>query len=67
MNEAFAFFFVLSEQDKSGVFEAAARRLGTLSGYVEKDFWVCFVLDVLYSGLSSGHPKLLFKGGTSQD
>lgn len=65
MNKAFASFFVLSEQDKSDVFEAAARRLGTLPGYVEKDFWVCFVLDVLYNGLPSGHPKLLFKGGTS--
>ena len=65
MNEAFASFFVLSEQDKSDLFEAAASRLGTLPGYVEKDFWVCFVLDVLYNGLSGGHPKLLFKGGTS--
>ena len=65
MNGAFASFFVLSEQDKSDVFEAAARRLGTLPGYVEKDFWVCFVLDALYNGLLSGHPKLLFKGGTS--
>ena len=65
MNEAFASFFVLSEQDKSDVFEASARRLGTLPNYVEKDFWVSFVLDVLYNGLPGGHPKLLFKGGTS--
>lgn len=33
--------------------------------YVEKDFWVCLVLDMLYNGLPAGHPKLLFKGGTS--
>ena len=65
MNEAFASFFVLPDQDKSDVFEAAARRLGTLPSYVEKDFWVCFALDMLYNGLPDGHPKLLFKGGTS--
>ncbi len=65
MNEAFTSFFVLSEQDKSDVFEASASRLGTLPGYVEKDFWVCYVLNALYSGLPDRHPKLLFKGGTS--
>lgn len=32
---------------------------------MEKDFWVCLALDVLYNGLPSGHPQLLFKGGTS--
>ncbi len=65
MNGAFVSFFALPEQDKRDVFEEAARRLGTLPGYVEKDFWVCFVLDALYNGLPDGHPKLLFKGGTS--
>ena len=65
MNEALISFFILSEQDKRDVFEAVASRLGTLPAYVEKDFWVCFVLDALYNGLSGEHPKLLFKGGTS--
>ena len=51
MNEAFESFFTLAEQDKRDVFEAAASRLGTLPAYVEKDFWVCFVLDALYNGL----------------
>ena len=32
---------------------------------VEKDFWVCWVLDVLFNGMGEGHPRLLFKGGTS--
>lgn len=32
---------------------------------MEKDIWVCLVLDVLYNWLPSGHPRLLFKGGTS--
>ena len=65
MNEAFKSFFALAGRDKRDVFEAAANRLGTLPGYAEKDFWVCFVLDALYNGLPGGHPKLLFKGGTS--
>ena len=58
-------FLSLPEQDIRDVFEAAASRLDTLPGYVEKDFWVCLVLDVLYNRLPEGHPRLLFKGGTS--
>lgn len=37
----------------------------TLPSYVEKDFWVCLVLDLLFNRLPDRHPKLLFKGGTS--
>ena len=40
-------------------------RLDTLPSYIEKDFWVCLVLDRLYNRLPDGHPRLLFKGGTS--
>ena len=36
-----------------------------MPGYVEKDFWVCLVLDALFNRLPASHPKLLFKGGTS--
>ncbi len=45
--------------------EAVADRLDTLPGYVEKDFWVCLVLDKLFNKLPARHPRLLFKGGTS--
>ena len=65
MTGSFGSFLALSEQDKRDVFEAAANRLDTLPSYVEKDFWVCLVLDALYTRLPGGHPKLLFKGGTS--
>ena len=65
MNESFETFLSLPEQGKRDVFEAAASRLDTLPGYVEKDFWVCLVLDTLYNRLPDGHPNLLFKGGTS--
>ena len=65
MNRDFETFLALSEQDKRDVFSAAASRLDTLPSYVEKDFWVCFVLDALYKRLPERHPKLIFKGGTS--
>ena len=44
---------------------ATANRLGTTLQNVEKDFWVCLVLDVLFNGRDSSEPRLLFKGGTS--
>ena len=62
---AFESFLSLPEQDRREVFEVAAGRLDTFPSYVEKDFWVCLVLDLLYNKLSDKHPKLLFKGGTS--
>ena len=65
MNRTFKSFLNFREQDRIEVFTEAARHLRTLPRYMEKDFWVCLVLDVLYNGLPDGHPKLLFKGGTS--
>ena len=65
MNRDFETFLALSEQDKRDVFSAAAGRLDTLPSYVEKDFWVCFVLEALFNRLPERHPKLIFKGGTS--
>ena len=54
-----------SEQDRRDVFAATASRLDTLPGYVEKDLWVCFVLEVLFNRLPEGYPNLRVKGGTS--
>ena len=65
MTETFKQFLDLPDQDKRDVFESAASRIDTLPTYVEKDFWVCLVLDLLYNNLPKGHPNLLFKGGTS--
>ena len=65
MTAALETFLALSEQDKRDLFSAAAGRLDTLPSYVEKDFWVCFVLDALYNRLPDWHPRLIFKGGTS--
>ncbi len=63
--ESFESFLALPERDRRDVFEAVASRLDTLPSYVEKDFWVSLVLEVLYNQLPVEHPRLLFKGGTS--
>ena len=65
MNPAYQHFLKLPDQERRDVFNAAAERLDTLPTYIEKDFWVCRVLDGLYHGLPDDHPRLLFKGGTS--
>jgi hypothetical protein len=64
MNPDYAKFDKLTELDRKDVFEAAADRLGTTVQAVEKDLWVCRVIDALFRGLGS-RPKLYFKGGTS--
>ena len=65
MNEGFKEFLSASEKDRVDTFLAASQRLGANVQYIEKDFWVCWTLDVLYHGLPPGGPRLLFKGGTS--
>lgn len=65
MSGALQAFLALPEQERRDVFEAAASRLDTLPSYIEKDLWVCLVLDALFNRLPDSHPRLLFKGGTS--
>ena len=54
-----------AEADRRNLFLAAALRLGTPIQNVEKDFWVCWVLDLLFNARQPEEPRLLFKGGTS--
>ena len=65
MNPSYARFLELPEDERRAVFAATAERLDTREGYVEKDFWVCLLLNLLFNALPEDHPKLLFKGGTS--
>jgi predicted nucleotidyltransferase component of viral defense system len=65
MNPGFLEFLKAAPEDRRDVFLGAARRIGTPAQNVEKDFWVCWTLDALFNGLPEGHPRLLFKGGTS--
>ncbi|MEO7404497.1 MAG: nucleotidyl transferase AbiEii/AbiGii toxin family protein, partial [Burkholderiales bacterium] len=65
MNEAFATVIGASDRDRLDLFLGCANRLGVAIQNVEKDFWVCWTLDVLFNGMEHGGPRLLFKGGTS--
>ena len=65
MNAAFRDLMAASAEDRRDLFLTTARRLGTAVQNVEKDFWVCWTLDLLFNGLRAGAPRLLFKGGTS--
>jgi Nucleotidyl transferase AbiEii toxin, Type IV TA system len=55
---------LLSVADRQELFRAASQRMRVHEAIIEKDFWVCWVLDALFT---SGRWKeqLVFKGGTS--
>ena len=65
MNPAYQEIIAATDEDQRGLFLSAANRIGTTAQNIEKDFWVCWTLDVLFHHLSAGGPRLLFKGGTS--
>ena len=65
MNDNFLEIISAKSGERRDLFLAAATRLGTTEQNVEKDFWVCWVLDALFHGLPPDGPRLLFKGGTS--
>jgi len=65
MNSNFLKILQTSKNDRRDLFLASAVRLGTPLRNVEKDFWVCFVLDLLFNHKFENEPRLLFKGGTS--
>lgn len=65
MNSAFDEVLAAGAAAMLSAFDTTAQRLGTASQNIEKDFWVCWVLDALFNGLKEGGPRLLFKGGTS--
>lgn len=53
-----------SVKDRHDLFRNASSILGLTDAIVEKDFWVCFVLNILF-GKSPFKNRILFKGGTS--
>lgn len=57
-------FIQLSDKDKQAYFEVAAADLDVMPQLIEKDFWVCWILKILFSLPSAGN-HLTFKGGTS--
>ena len=57
-------FLSLSAKDKRAYFEVSAANLNIMPQLIEKDFWVCWILKVLFS-LPEAGTHLTFKGGTS--
>lgn len=57
-------FLQLPPLDQKLAIEQSAARIGWAASSVEKDFWVCWVLQQLFS-LPDLAPYLTFKGGTS--
>ncbi len=57
-------FLLLSKDDKQAYFGVAADSLNVMPQLIEKDFWVCWILKILFS-LSETGSHLTFKGGTS--
>ncbi len=53
-----------SQEERNALFGESATSRGVLSQIIEKDFWVCWTLDKLFS-LPEISPHLIFKGGTS--
>ncbi len=53
-----------SERDRADLMREAGAVKGMAPAVVEKDFWVCWVLDKLFGSVAISH-KILFKGGTS--
>jgi hypothetical protein len=57
-------FASLDAKDKRAYFDVAAANLNIMPQLVEKDFWVCWILKILFSLPEIG-THLTFKGGTS--
>lgn len=57
-------FIDLPEAEKRNVFQAVSGALGLRSDIIEKDYWVCFMLDHLFHNCKY-KDAFVFKGGTS--
>lgn len=51
-------------KDRRELFFRTSRVVGLNEAIIEKDFWVCWVLDALFSS-AQWRDKIIFKGGTS--
>lgn len=53
----------LSEKQRQELFQETASRMGIHPAVIEKDFWVCWVLNRIFQSALKKH--LIFKGGTT--
>ena len=56
-------FIKFSREERKNIIQKASFDLGLRFDVVEKDIWVCWVLDKLFS-LKELEGKIVFKGGT---
>lgn len=56
-------FSALEHRERADVFRTVAAESGRSANILEKDFWICWVLEALFS-IPARHP-MAFKGGTS--
>ena len=54
----------INENDRKALFQNTAAKMGMTDAIIEKDFWVCFMLNYLFH-ISPFKDKIAFKGGTS--
>ena len=56
-------FLSLSADERAAIFEQTGQKTGRIARMIEKDFWVCWLLERLFTLESA--PLMAFKGGTS--
>lgn len=55
---------IINENDRKALFQNTASKMGLTNAIIEKDFWVCFMLDYLFHRCEWQY-YLAFKGDTS--
>lgn len=65
MKAAFGELLGLRPADRRQVYTEATVNWPTTAQFIEKDLWVCAVLDALFSNIAPETRDLVFKGGTS--
>ncbi len=55
---------IIKENDRKALFHNSAAKMGMTDAIIEKDFWVCYMLDYLFHRCA-WKDHIAFKGGTS--
>jgi hypothetical protein len=65
MHDRFVDILRASPEERRALYETAAARLFTRAENIEKDLYVCWILDFLFNRRPNDGVRLYFKGGTS--
>lgn len=58
MRQDLAEFLALPANDRRGLLQTTVRRLDNEPSDVEKDLWMCVVLDTIFNNLPADHPRI---------